>query len=418
MKHAVLASAALFAAACASQQDAAPIAPPALKAVASAPAAAAPAPPAPTPQATSTRTDYAKGETWLCRPGIPNNACDVNLDATIVQADGSTQVEKFSADPNAPIDCFYIYPTVSLDPMTYSDLKAGPEELSVVKTQLARLGSKCRLFAPMYRQFSLGALRARMSGGAAVPVNGAPADPNNDVNDAWNWYLANENKGRGVVILGHSQGSGQITRLIAMQIDGKPVQDQLVSAVIMGSSVQAPTGKDVGGSFKSIPACRAADQHGCVISFSSFRDTLPPSATALFGRGGDGTEAICTNPAALGGGKATAPKVYFSTGEREWAKGKKIDTPFVMTPGLVTTECVRKAGHSYLEVHFNANPSDLRIDDPGTDITGANGKPDAGWGLHLIDANLAMGDLVDVIARQGAAWKKRIPEAGHSQSIR
>ena len=36
--------------------------------------------------------------------------------ATVVSADGSTRREKFHADRNAPIDCFYVYPTVSLDP--------------------------------------------------------------------------------------------------------------------------------------------------------------------------------------------------------------------------------------------------------------------------------------------------------------
>jgi hypothetical protein len=113
---------------------------------------------------------------------------------------------------------------VSLDPFSQSDLVPGPEELNVVKAQLARLGSQCRIFAPMYRQFSLGALRARMSGGGDVPVRGTPADANNDVDDAWDWYMANENKGRGVVILGHSQGSGQIMRLIAAKVDGKPAQ--------------------------------------------------------------------------------------------------------------------------------------------------------------------------------------------------
>jgi hypothetical protein len=404
MKRLLLAGSMLLAAACAGTKEETAAAPPASAAPVAATSPAAPPAPATPAAAASTRTDYADAANWLCRPGVANNACDVNLDATIVKADGSTTVEKFKADPSAPIDCFYIYPTVSLDPMTYSDLKAGPEELNVVKSQLARLGSKCRLYAPMYRQFSLGALRARMSGGGAVPVNGTPADPNNDVDDAWAWYLANENKGRGVVILGHSQGSGQIMRLIAEKVDGQPVQKQLVSAIIMGMSAQVPVGKDVGGTFKSIPVCKSADQAGCVISFSSFRDTLPPAPAAMFGRNGDGTEAICTNPAAISGGKAQ-PKAYFSNGDREWVKGKTIDTPFVMTPGLVTTECVKKDGHSYLQVTFKGDPADPRIDDAGTDVM-AQGKPDPNWGLHLIDANLAMGDLVDILGKQTATFKK------------
>lgn len=427
MKRLLLASAALLAAGCGHDfSKTAPQIPlsPTISAqpvpqVANQPAATpAPAPrpvaaatPAAQPAAASqpsSRTDYSVPATWLCKPGMANNPCEVNLDATIVKADGSTTIEKFTGNPNAPIDCFYVYPTVSLDPFTQSDLIPGPEEFNVVKAQLARLGSQCRIYAPMYRQFSLGALRARMSGGAGVPTRGTPADAAADVDDAWAYYLANENKGRGVVILGHSQGSGQIVRLIAAKIDGKPDQAKLVSAIVMGGSVQVPKGADVGGTFKNIPVCKTAGQTGCVISFSSFRDNVPPSATASFGIGRGETEAVCTNPAALGGGKATNPKVYWSTADKVWVKDKKIDTPFVVTPGLTTTECVREGNHHYLKVHFNADPADPRIDDPGSDVM-AQGKPDPAWGLHLNDANLGMGDLVDVVGKQAAAWKKTHP---------
>src|ERR1700754_2712541 len=63
---------------------AAPAAPAAPAAVAApaAPAApaAAPAPPAPPP---IVHTDYSKGETWLCRPGIAKDYCKVDMDATV-----------------------------------------------------------------------------------------------------------------------------------------------------------------------------------------------------------------------------------------------------------------------------------------------------------------------------------------------
>jgi hypothetical protein len=423
MKRLLLASTILFAAACATPTETAeaPAAPqaaaaaPAPATVAAAPAQpapAAPAAPAAAPAEPSSRTDYAKAENWLCRPGLANNPCEVNIDATIVKADGSMAIEKFKADPNAPIDCFYVYPTVSLDPFTQSDLVPGPEEFNVVKAQLNRFGSKCRIYAPMYRQFSLGALRAGRGTGGAVPQRGNRVDANYDVDDAWDYYLKNDNKGRGVVIIGHSQGSGQITRLIASKIDGKPDQARLVSAIIMGSAVQVPKGQDVGGTFKSIPVCKTADQTGCVISFSTYRDNVPPSATAGFGINRGENEAVCTNPAALAGGKATNPKAYWGTfgreDGREFVKGKKITTPFVMTPGLITTECVRKGNHHYLEVHLNADPNDPRTDDPLTDVM-AQGKPDPSWGLHLNDANVGMGDLVDIVGKQGAAWVKKRP---------
>src|SRR5262245_44280707 len=93
------------------------------------------------------KNDYAKAETWLCRPDkAKDNYCNVDLSTTVVKADGSETTEAFKADPKAPVDCFYVYPTVSNDPGVLSDMNAGPEEINVVKAQFARLGAKCRLY--------------------------------------------------------------------------------------------------------------------------------------------------------------------------------------------------------------------------------------------------------------------------------
>ena len=84
--------------------------------------------------------DYSKAETWLCRPGR-QDACAADLTTTVVAANGKLTEEKWSANPKAPIDCFYVYPTVSNDPTPNSDMNAGPEERSVIQHQFARFGS-------------------------------------------------------------------------------------------------------------------------------------------------------------------------------------------------------------------------------------------------------------------------------------
>jgi hypothetical protein len=193
----------------AAAQKAAPAAP-AAKPAASAPPAAEPASP---PAASAAPNDYGQAENWLCVPGH-NAACDANLDTTVVAADGSTKIEKFSPAKAAPVDCFYVYPTVSRDPGVVATMKAAPEELGVVAHQFARFGQVCRPFAPLYRQFTLTALVARMGG---KPMDMTGIDPKigyHDVVDAWNYYLAHYNKGRGVVLIGHSQGSSVLTELI------------------------------------------------------------------------------------------------------------------------------------------------------------------------------------------------------------
>jgi hypothetical protein len=363
------------------------------------------APPAPVE-----KNDYSKPETWLCRPGRTDDACAIDLTTTVVKADGSLSRETWTADPKAPIDCFYVYPTVSNDPTPNSDMTAGAEERNVIRQQFARFASQCRPFAPLYRQITLGGLRAQMTGGTLALDRGLGYD---DVLDAWNYYLKNDNSGRGVVIIGHSQGAMVLTALLAREIDGKPIQSRMISAILLGTSIPVPKGKDVGGAFQKIALCRAASQTGCLISYASFRSTLPPPANTLFGRVGAGMESACTNPAALGGGSGDLHAYMTGAGsliasaapqKHQWVQGGAVvDTPFVSVPGLLTSKCAVNENGSYLELTVHGDPADARADDIPGDL-GMLGRVQANWGLHLVDVNVAMGNLVDIVASQSKAY--------------
>ncbi|MBC7984541.1 MAG: DUF3089 domain-containing protein [Candidatus Obscuribacterales bacterium] len=361
------------------------------------------------------KNDYRDSRNWLCRPGRAKSeadACNVDLSTTVVNADGKLTVEKFVANPAAPIDCFYVYPTVSLDPTPNSDMQAGPEELSVVQQQFARFASQCRVFAPLYRQISLTALQAMVTG-AVMKIDGALGY--NDVLDAWNDYLQHDNQGRGVVLIGHSQGASVLTQLIAKEVDGKPVQARLVSAMLLGWNVSVPKGAEVGGVFQSIPLCRTDIQTGCVLTYASFRANSPPPANSRFGRiPGDKMQSACTNPAMLKGGSASLHAYLVTTTRNNnsaaesapWVSGTApITTPFVSVPGLLSAECVVKEGASYLAVTVNANSSDPRVDDIAGDVV-SKGVVQKDWGLHLIDMNLAMGNLVHIVGEQSKGYLK------------
>jgi hypothetical protein len=354
--------------------------------------------------------DYAKPETWLCRPGR-TDACSVDLDATIVTADGTLTNDDFHADPDPPVDCFYLYPTVSLDETPNSDMTPGPEELGVVRQQFARFGAVCRLYAPLYRQTTLAelgkALRGQSNGGDDKLVYG-------DVRDAWRYYLEHDNHGRGVVLIGHSQGAGLLTRVLQQELDGQPRQALLVSAVLAGAEVAVPEGHDVGATFKSIPLCHDPSQIGCVITFSSYRATSPPGEDALQGRNPEaGLLAACVNPASLKGGEGEL-KAYLASHGRgfgltlapgPWLKdGPDITRPFVEVPGLLFARCVSDTRASYLAIAVHGNPKDPRADDITGDIV-TNGKVRQRWGLHAIDMDLTIGNLVEIVKAQAKAWK-------------
>ncbi|HEX3406363.1 MAG TPA: DUF3089 domain-containing protein, partial [Caulobacteraceae bacterium] len=358
--------------------------------------------------------DYADQANWLCWPGR-DDACAADLTATVVEADGATQIEKFQADPDAPIDCFYVYPTVSRDPGMVSSMKVEPEERNVVIQQAARLRASCRLYAPMYRQSTLAALAYGMT----RPRQKAPASPYvgaNDVQAAWSYYLVHENHGRGVALVGHSQGAIVLAGLLATEIYGKPAQAQLISAILMGAPLAVEAGKDTGGDLKALKLCTSSSQLGCVINYSSFRETSPPPDNSFFARPWGpprpGLEAACTNPANLSGSWGEA-KAYFGTSVLQpnapgwpWLKGKKIETPFVSLPGLITAECVRSGQFHFLAIRLHPKEGSPRANDiPGDIVVGVTVLKD--WGLHLIDANLFMGNLVDIVHDEGQAWVKK-----------
>src|SRR4051794_32009900 len=252
--------------------------------------------------------------TWLCKPGLADNPCAPGFATTLISPSGGV-VGTTTPKPDAnrkKTDCFYVYPTVSDDTTTNSDLSIDPEERSIALYQAARYGLHCRVFAPMYRQVTLQALFASSS---------LPADAQQiaygDVVAAWKTYLRRYNHGLGVVLIGHSQGTFVLRELIHQLIDRhKKVRKLLVSAVLLGGNVTAREGANVGGDFKNIPGCRMVKQAGCVIAFSTF-DAPVPSDTK-FGRpstlGAPGLptigDVLCTNPAAPRGGSALLTSVF------------------------------------------------------------------------------------------------------------
>jgi hypothetical protein len=356
--------------------------------------------------------DYGDPAAWLCSPS--GTDCADNGDRVIVAPDGSLDPAQHlpAEDRVEPeIDCFYVYPTISMDQSVNSDLAPHDEETWVMRNQAAPLSPSCRVVAPIYRQLTIPGLGAAVSG---LDIGDARAMAYGDVLAAWQYYLEHDNDGRGVILVGHSQGAGHLNRLIRDEIDDHPeVRDLIVAAYLAGSAVQVPVGEDVGGDFENVPLCRAADQTACVVTWASFRATAPPPADSLFGRGGEGTEAGCTNPAALGGGPAEL-QAYFPANRganilsgggdvQPWADPAVIDTAayaafdWVEVPGLLTAECIAAGGFNYLEITINADPADPRVDDIPGNLTPQ-------WGLHLVDMNLVMGDLVALAESQAAAW--------------
>jgi hypothetical protein len=336
---------------------------------------------------------------WLCKPGQSPDPCTPGMSTTVYSP---TLQPLRTTHPKAAkkpaFDCFYVYPTVSDQSTTLANRHVDPEERSIALYQAARYSQVCRVYAPMYRQVTVPALD---SGTAETPAQ--LKTPVGDVEAAFKSYLKNDNDGRPFVLIGHSQGSFVLEQLISHLIDNNAqLRSQMLSAILMGGNVLVKKGTGVGGTFKHVRACRSDTQLGCVIAFSSFDQPVP--ADSLFGRSPvAGDRVLCTNPAALGGGSAVVDPIFPSA---PFAPGTLIaagisllgitqphpTTVWTEEPGAYSAQCISSQGASVLQV--------APLGGAQTPVP----SPDPTWGLHLLDANVELGNLLSVVRHEAAAY--------------
>ena len=349
---------------------------------------------------------YSAPDSWLCLPGRAD-VCSTPLPTTALNPNGYGSLGRSAVAKDPPLDCFYVYPTVSTDRGMNSDLLAGREERLAAETQFARFSSVCRPYAPMYRQMTLGAVAAAATG-ADVTRNALIAYA--DVRSAWRDYLATRNKGRPFVLIGHSQGSLMLQQLIAREIETNPaVARRMRLAILPGYNVLVPQGKLVGGTFKRTPLCSRAGETGCVMSWVSFRERNVPPRGAIFGYADQpGMTVGCVNPARPGSRNWESLDSYWFTrsnlpvpgGPMRWSSEGAPPTPYVRTEGLASARCVNDGPRGYLSIRTNADPNDKRTDRIGGEVA-VLGLFLPGWGMHLADMALAQGDLVRQVEKMG-----------------
>jgi hypothetical protein len=358
--------------------------------------------------------DYSKDGAWLCLPGR-DDACSRPLPTTALTRSGYGAAGQALPAKDPPADCFYVYPTVSRDRGLNRELAAKAPEQGAATVQFARFASVCRTFAPLYRQVTLAAL-PRAFAGQDIQANFDLAY--GDVLAAWRDFLGRRNNGRPFVLIGHSQGSIHLLRLLRQELDGRPDSKRMLSAILLGWTVEVPEGKTVGGSLKQIPLCTRSGQTGCVVTFMSFRAESPPLDPSFLGRAKTaGMTAGCTNPADLArGGPAPLDSYWINRAVTEgpainWSKAGPPPTPFLRTHGLVTGECRHDGTAGYLAIKVDSRPGDQWTDRIPGDVY-LFGQINRGWGLHTVDSNVAQGDLIGLVAAQERAWKPQRPSKG------
>jgi Protein of unknown function (DUF3089) len=217
-----------------------------------------------------------------------------------------------------------------------------------------------------------------------------------DVLAAWRDYMAHDNDGRPVVLIGHSEGSYLLEQLLTNVIERSPERKQIVSAILLGGDVSV----DAQNRFDGIPACSSTSATDCIVAYSSWSRT-PPADAAMESVDSPSQHVLCVNPAAPAGGSAPITPIFAGVNPAGIVPypSKYIRYAYVAFPDLYTARCVREGARSWLLV--------TRIHTPGDTRPSVQGVLAPNRGLHSADVNIALANLVSLVASETRAWLAR-----------
>ncbi len=237
------------------------------------------APPAP---------DYANPAHWAALPDRTDNADRTPQGLSDNQA-------------SAQVDVFFLHPTTYTGergqkrwngPLDDARLNKKTDEGTILY-QASIFNGAGRVFAPRYRQAHLHAYFAKDKD--KEKVRKAFEVAYRDVKTAFEYYWEQHNQGRPVIIASHSQGTTHAKQLLKDFFDGKPLQEHLVAAYLVGIPVEKQW-------FGHIPPCEQPDDTGCYVTWRSFRKGYIPKWHR------EGSRITATNPLLWNMGTDYAPK--------------------------------------------------------------------------------------------------------------
>ena len=176
----------------------------------------------------------------------------------------------------ADADVFFVHPTTYTKEKGNSKWNADLSDQKLnkktdkgsIRFQASVFNGAAKIYAPRYRQAHIYVFFNKKEENKAYAKK-ALDFANQDVKTAFEYYLEHHNKGRPIIIAGHSQGTLHAVRLINDFFDGKPLMEKLVASYLVGMPVRTNT-------FESLPACEEKDDIGCYTTWRSYqRGYLP-----------------------------------------------------------------------------------------------------------------------------------------------
>ena len=203
--------------------------------------------------------DYSQDSAWVARPGEAN-------DPSRWLPDGVT------ADQSGGVAIFYIHPTTYLERDRWNaPLDAGGDTefrtSLFVQSQASAFNGVGEIWAPRYRQAAFGAFLLN-SRDAASALDFAYKD----VSAAFDEFIKEAGE-KPIILAGHSQGALHLERLLPDKIAGKPIAKRIIAAYVVGWPIDTTSDLPKLG----LPACTAAEETGCILSWMTFGEPANPA---------------------------------------------------------------------------------------------------------------------------------------------
>lgn len=219
-------------------------------------------------KSTDGKPDYSNLNYWAAHP-YKHDASD-SMPKSIAK--------KYVTD--SLVDIFFIHPTTYVQAQKNFGNNASIDDAelnaktdySTILYQASIFNTIGRVFSPRYRQASLQAYYPLTSLDTLEAANAFEL-AYQDIKTAFSYYLQNNNNGKPMIIAAHSQGTTHAKRLLKEFFDGKPLQNKLVAAYLVGIPVETNW-------FDNITACNLPTQTGCVCSWRTFKDGYQPNYIA------------------------------------------------------------------------------------------------------------------------------------------
>lgn len=230
--------------------------------------------------------DYSKPEAWLARPDLPNDPAQWLPEG--VAREGRR---------NAAV--FYIHPTTYLETDRWNAaLDAGGDTAFrtnlFVQSQASAFNGVGEIWAPRYRQAAYGAFLL-----SSEDAEKALDLAYRDVAAAFDQFVK-EARDRPIILAGHSQGALHLERLLKEKVASTPTAKRVVAAYVVGWPISTSADLPMLG----LPACRTADQAGCILSWMSFGEPANPDlvlnsyekSSGFAGKKRKREDVLCVNP--------------------------------------------------------------------------------------------------------------------------